>query len=236
MSNETRMMKNRGIWIWGIFAMFILTSMNVFAAPVPDTGQSTCYDAAGNLISCPNSGQDFYGQDANYSINPPSYTKLDVNGNALAASSTSWVMVKDNVTGLIWEVKTDDGSIHDKDNTYTWYDPDPATNGGNAGTPGEGTDTDDFINALNSTGFGGYADWRMPDRKELHSIIDYGRYNPAINTDYFPNTVWHGYWSSTTYSYDASKAVLAYFSSGGVGRHFKAYYVHYYVRAVRGGQ
>ena len=61
-------------------------------------------------------------------------------------------MVRDNVTGLFWEVKTDDGSIHDKDNTYTWYDSNPATNGGNAGTAGEGTDTEDFIEALNSRG------------------------------------------------------------------------------------
>jgi hypothetical protein len=69
-------------------------------------------------------------------------------------------MDKDNVTGLIWEVKTDDGSIHDRGNTYAWDDPDPATNGGNEGAPGEGTDTDDFINALNSACFGGYGDWR----------------------------------------------------------------------------
>lgn len=34
-----------------------------------------------------------------------SYTKLDGSGNALPVSATSWVMVRDNVTGLIWEVK-----------------------------------------------------------------------------------------------------------------------------------
>ena len=28
---------------------------------------------------------------------------------------------RDNVTGLIREVKTDDGGLHDKDWTYTWY-------------------------------------------------------------------------------------------------------------------
>ena len=89
-------------------------------------------------------------------------------------------MVRDNVTGLIWEVKQDKNGVqnydnpHDADNTYTWYDPDPATNGGDAGTPGEGTDTDDFINALNNAGFGGYSDWRMPGREELRSICDYG--------------------------------------------------------------
>ena len=29
-------------------------------------------------------------------------------------------VVKDQRTGLFWEKKSDDGSIHDKDDTYTW--------------------------------------------------------------------------------------------------------------------
>jgi hypothetical protein len=28
--------------------------------------------------------------------------------------------ITDNVTGLMWEKKSDDGGIHDKDNMYTW--------------------------------------------------------------------------------------------------------------------
>ena len=31
-------------------------------------------------------------------------------------------MVRDKVIGQVWEVKTDDGAVHDKDNTYTWQD------------------------------------------------------------------------------------------------------------------
>ncbi len=69
-----------------------------------------------------------------------SYTKIDSRA-ALLDSAASWVMVKDNVTGLIWEMKTNkDGVInyndpHDSDNMYTWYDSNPATNGGYVGTP-----------------------------------------------------------------------------------------------------
>jgi len=55
----------------------------VNGTPLPDTGQTTCYDDKGNVIGCPESGERFYGQDANYLINPPSYTKLDENGNDL---------------------------------------------------------------------------------------------------------------------------------------------------------
>ncbi|ETR66067.1 MAG: hypothetical protein OMM_13297, partial [Candidatus Magnetoglobus multicellularis str. Araruama] len=131
-----------------------------------------CYDNE-KEIPCPNPGEDFYGQDANYTINPQSFTKLDSHGNDLPDSATEWTMVRDNVTGLIWEVKTDDGSIHDKDNTYTWYDSNPETNGGDAGTPGDGMDTEYFIKTLNDNKFGGISDWRLPTIKELATIINY---------------------------------------------------------------
>ncbi|KJR40366.1 hypothetical protein MCHI_003737 [Candidatus Magnetoovum chiemensis] len=51
--------------------------------------------------------------------------------------------------------KQDYTNPHDADNTYTWYDGNPATNGGYAGAAGEGTDTEDFIKALNDSKFGG---------------------------------------------------------------------------------
>ncbi len=34
--------------------------------PIPDTGQTQCYDDQGNEIICPQPGQDFYDQDANH--------------------------------------------------------------------------------------------------------------------------------------------------------------------------
>ncbi len=158
---------------------FMIVAAYAFAGPVPDTGQTKCYDVAGNVITCPSPGQALYGQDANYCINPPSFTKLDGSGNGLPDSATSWAMLKDNVTGLIWEMKTNKDGIknyndpHDADNTYTWYDSNPATNGGYAGTPGDGTDTEDFIKALNNANFGGYSDWRLPTINELANIVDY---------------------------------------------------------------
>jgi len=83
---------------------------NALSWPIPDTGQTKCYDNS-KEIPCPKSGEDFYGQDGNYIINPPSYTKLDAKGKPLTDNASSWVMVKDNVTGLIWEDKTNDDSI-----------------------------------------------------------------------------------------------------------------------------
>lgn len=77
----------------------------------PDTGQTQCYDHEGNQISCPSSGEYNYAQDAQYQGIARSYTKLDDQGGDLPDTATSWAMVRDNVTGLIWEVKTVDGSI-----------------------------------------------------------------------------------------------------------------------------
>jgi hypothetical protein len=158
---------------------------------LPDTGQVTAYT-------------DSFGEDSDYTINPPSYTKLGSSGQVLRDSATKWAMIRDNVTGLVWENKTDDGTIHDKDNRYTWYDPNDETNGGDP-------DTQDFIEALNEGNFGGYSDWRLPTVQELswilHSDIPYP--GPAINTTYFPNIepVESLSWSSTKTSDDSALGV-----------------------------
>ena len=112
---------------------------NITLWPVPDTGQTTCYNAT-DVITCPQPGQSFYRQDAGYSINTPAYTKLAASCTALADTAATWAMVRDDVTGLVWEEKHAKDSAqnytdpNDADNTYTWYDNDSATNGGNAGT------------------------------------------------------------------------------------------------------
>lgn len=209
------------------------------AGPVPDTRQTNCYNT-GSVITCPNPGESFYGQDASYTINPPSYTKLDASGNTLPDSASSWVMVRDNVTGLIWEVKQNKDGVknysnpHDADNTYTWYDSNPATNGGYAGTPGNGTDTQDFIAALNNQNFGGFSDWRLPTRKELRSIVDYGRYDPSVHSAYFINMVAANYWSSTSRANGTNSAWNVYFYYGFDDSSPKSN--SRYVLAVRGEQ
>jgi hypothetical protein len=231
--------------LWAIIAAVLVCFLPAFAFawPVPDTGQTTCYDAAGNVIACPSPGEPFYGQDGNYTINPPSFTKLDSSGNPLSDGAASWAMVRDNVTGLIWEIKQDkDGASnyanpHDADNIYTWYDSDPATNGGYAGTPGNGTDTEDFINALNNDQFGGFSSgWRMPSIKELASIVNYSILypGPTVFTTYFPNTQASDYWSSTTPADYTDGAWGMGFYDGDDYGYLKYYST--YVRAVRGGQ
>ncbi len=227
--------KKEGIALVILLAVFFLSSMAwAVDCPIPDTGQTKCYDAGFSEITCPQPGEDFYGQDTHYLCNSQSYTKLDENGNDLPDDAAEWVMVRDNITGLIWEVKQDNDNVqnydnhHDSDNKYTWYD-------GDTGKPGDGTDTEDFISALNSQQLGGYDDWRLPTVKELSFILHSGTRYPAIDKIYFPNTESGTYYySSTTYADNTESAWGVFFSEGIMNAISKSY--SYYVRAVRGEQ
>ncbi len=115
------------------------------------------------------------------------YTKIGNDGIILAdqtqawddngseAAGTQWSCVRDNDTGLYWEVKTNDGGLRDKDWEYTWYDTNPATNGGDVGNDGyilscsESGSTSELLcntevyeDAVNSIQLCGFNDWRMP--------------------------------------------------------------------------
>ncbi len=208
----------------------------------PDTGQTNCYDQYGHIITCPPEGTAFHGQDPQYSDLGRSYTKLDANGNELPDNAQTWVMVRDNITGLIWETKNNRDNIpdytnpHDTDNQYAWCDPDPATNGGNPGDCASYHNTKVFIDYLNATKFGGFDDWRLPTIKELAALVDYGQSAPAIIPEYFPVFA-HDiafYWSSTSTAFDTGKAWSMKFQYGSDEVEQKSN--KHYVLAVRGQQ
>ncbi len=147
-----------------------------------------------------------------------SFTKLKASGSALAiqngtwsdagseAAGTKWSCVMDNVTGLIWEVKTNDGGLRDKDWLYSWYNTNSSTNGGSAGYSSMSSvcyssgrcDTEKYVADVNTSALCGFRDWRMPRKEELQTIITRDRVNPAIDTNYFPNTVIDYYWTAST--------------------------------------
>lgn len=168
------------------------------------------------------------------------FTKLDSNGNPLSASATQWRCVRDNNTGLVWEVKTDDKGLQDKNNTYSWFGDTGTQNNGKC-TADINCDTATYIKAINSleettsegsvSGLCGIQEWRLPTLDELETIVDNTRQHPAINTAYFPFTNYGGYWSSTESS--SSSETNAWHMMFSDGRR----YIHYknfgdYVRLV----
>ena len=79
-------------------------------------------------------------------------------------------------------------------------------------------------------------DWRLPSIRELHSVIDYSQYNPAIGFFAFlliQNLYSGNYWSSTTYVNNDISAFYVSMADGDVGFDSKSGYG--YVWPVRGG-
>ena len=115
------------------------------------------------------------------------FTPLDASGNVIALTGTPSVpaaipaCTRDNVTGLIWEVKT----AANMNDTFTWAD---AAN---------------YASSTNSAGLcGAHSGWRVPTRRELLSIVHRGTGILAIDTNYFPNTANDSFWSSAFWSSD----------------------------------
>ena len=154
----------------------------------------------------------------------PVFVKLDVAGDPLPVGAASWSCVEDSATGLVWEAKTDDGTLRDRDWTYTWLNTDPATNGGNQGSAGEtGTsclepgrcNTEAYIADVNASGLCGAADWRLPTPHELRLIYDYYRtQNPASSQVLFPDTLSSAHWTSSTDADSVGNAWVVNFDVG----------------------
>jgi hypothetical protein len=200
-------------------------SSTLNCADVGATQSADGIDADGNPVPA---GQDaHYGRDALAASGQLAktgdgdagfdFTKLDASGNDLPETAIEWSCVRDNVTGLIWEVKAPSNgsvgdSLHDADDRYNWYNTDSSTNGGSVGyADNDGAicygydnadtatycNTEAFVNRVNAAGLCGANDWRMPKKEELRSIVHYGRISPCIDTGYFPNATSNWYWSGS---------------------------------------
>ncbi len=80
----------------------------------------------------------------------------------------------------------------------------------------------------------GYDDWRLPDRHELQSLVDYSRDYTCLDLTFFPRVMLSWYWTSTTCALDTRFAWYVYFGNGGVYIYDKS--ISLFVRAVRSRQ
>ncbi len=82
--------------------------------------------------------------------------------------------------------------------------------------------------------FAGQTDWRLPNLRELHSLVDYGQHNPALPRWHpFVDIFSDGYWTGTSLQDNAEHAWVVGFSGGSVNFDRKVY--RYQVWPVRGG-
>ena len=191
------------------------------------------------------------------------YTKLDAHGYELPSNAKSWACVLDNRSGLIWEVKTDDGGARDKDNKYRWggkgvsdralkwVKNSPGNKYPESRWNGKGdiyNDWNKLVDAANSDQLCGFSDWRVPDLYQLASLVRCrgGNYKnldkgcsgshqkPTIDTEYFPNTHSSSYWSASPGANGSDYAWQLYFNVGYDGNYVRN--VSYHVRLVRSGQ
>ena len=100
---------------------------------------------------------------------------------------------------------------------------------------------EDSLDYCENLTLGGSSAWRLPNIKELESIVDDNNVSPSINASYFPNTKhlsYANYISSSVYArggYDHYSWSVT-FNSGEASLSGPYYSATSYVRCVRGGQ
>jgi hypothetical protein len=171
------------------------TSTVVSPAPVPQTGQTTCYDQVGAQIDCTGTGQD---GEYKKGIPWPEPRFTDNEDGT----------VTDNLTGLGW--LKDANCIATK---YPEFD--------NQNTLGDGLVTWqhalDFVAGINDGTYpdcgAGRTDWRLANIRELRSLTDYGNNMPCLPTNYpFENiNAYSRYWSSTSHPRNHGNAAVTSF-------------------------
>jgi hypothetical protein len=142
--------------------------------------------------------------------------------------------VTDNLTGLIW---LDDANCFDQ---LTWAEALAKAadlSDGCADCGGANMDC-----GLQDGSIAG--EWRLPNVRELQSLVHYGEFNPALpdtagtghwaEGDPFSGALDEWYWSSTWLHQDSSFAWGVNFNNGMVSRYLKT--STFYVWPVRGGQ
>ena len=142
------------------------------------TGQDKCYNNEKEIV-CPDFNDDFFGQDAQYAAIGTCIPHNFVIKTYAEGEKT----VFDKNTGLEWQQEISHETYGFIYNSYS-------------------------ITAslyCSNLKLGNHEDWRLPTVNELFSIIDSGKYGPALDTTYFSNIPTDKssyFWTSQKYKYN----------------------------------
>lgn len=177
------------------------------AVDLPKTGQTKCYDASGNVISCPGTGQDGEKQAGVPWPDP----RFEDKGDGT---------ITDSLTGLMWLKHANCfGAV-------TWQQ---ALN--------KVADLNDNPGSYTCGGYRAtYPDWRLPNVNELESLYNADTSDSAtwLNGKGFVSVQSGGYWSSTTSAHTTDDAWIVYMDYGYLSLYNKS--KDYPVWPVRAGQ
>ncbi|MCP4969695.1 MAG: DUF1566 domain-containing protein [Arcobacter sp.] len=126
------------------------------------------------------------------------------------------------------ELTKSNGVVTDSETGFQWQD--DYSDNGNTIKNASWSEAITYCENLSLDG----ADWRLPNKNELLSLIDYEKSNPAIKEDVFQNISSRDGWSSTTLTYISSFAWFVEFYSGDTLQDLKT--DTHDVRCVRAGQ
>ena len=238
-------------WSLSSFAVFGALACSAVGAAAPaqarpglnDTGMLQCIADNGRFSrDCAGSGQDAeFGRDISHPVNRDgrrgfSFVKVCHSGEVagtgacspaavLGSGPNDWGCTRDKVTGLTWEVKTNDGGDRDAALDYT-HTPDRLP-----------TDVSEFVARVNARGLCGANDWRLPATLELQSLVAYSASaqgtGVAIDTAWFPHQRTVPHWAAEYLGYDPRNAWMVDFLTGGVG--FQGLTSTWAAMLVRGG-
>lgn len=175
----------------------------VATSPLNDTGITFCTDGSINVQNCGIStyprqdgdlGRDVTNNDDKDGHAGFSFSKVSETGDILPLDAKVWACVKDNVSGLLWEVKTAQNARE----TYSF------------------SETQAFINTKNTQKLCGKTNWRLPQIQELQNIVNYSvpYPEPAIDLHFFTNSTNQIYWSQTPYAKNQNAIWGVYFDDG----------------------
>ena len=140
--------------------------------------------------------------------------------NYLLISIFGWVLFCTNAFAEL--VSNGDGTVSDTKTGLMWQQ-----------SESEVMDWTAALSYCENLQLANHNDWRLPNRNELQSLVDYSVYNPSIDTIAFPGATSSSYWSSTTRADNSGYAWDVHFYDGHIHGSDKTNSC--YVRAVRGG-